>query len=382
MHILKQSTAVDVLIGPFVDSDDGYTAETGLSPSVKLSKNGQALAAKNDATTPVHDADGYYNCELDATDTNTVGTLVLSVVGDATSLPVRHEFQVVEEAIYDSLFAASAAAFDANQRVDVGSWIGNAVTASSGNPDVNVESIDNIDAPATWKASINSECDTALTDYDAVVPADLNDPTAAAIADAVWDEASTGHVDAGKAGAQLWTDIDAILVDTGTTLDGKIDTIDSNVDAILVDTNELQGDWTNGGRLDLIIDAILVDTGTTLDGKVDTIDTNVDAILADTGTDGVKLAASQVVVKKNTALSNFMFLMTDDTNHDPSTGLTVTATRSIDGAAFAACANAVSEVANGMYKINLAAADLNGDVITLRFTAASSDDTLVTILTQ
>ena len=79
--ILKQSTAVDVLIGPFVDSTDGVTAETGLSPtsaSTKLSKNGQALATRNDATTAVHDADGMYNCEFDATDTNTVGTLVLS----------------------------------------------------------------------------------------------------------------------------------------------------------------------------------------------------------------------------------------------------------------------------------------------------------------
>jgi hypothetical protein len=39
-------------------------------------------------------------------------------------------------------------------------------------------------------------------------------PTAAENADAVWDEAATGHTDAGKAGAQLWTDIDAILEDT------------------------------------------------------------------------------------------------------------------------------------------------------------------------
>lgn len=37
---------------------------------------------------------------------------------------------------------------------------------------------------------------------------------AADIADAVWDELSTGHTGAGKAGAQLWTDIDAILADT------------------------------------------------------------------------------------------------------------------------------------------------------------------------
>jgi hypothetical protein len=107
--ILRQSTAVDVLIGPFVDSTDAYTAETGVSPAVKLSKNGQTLGAKNDATTPVHDADGYYNCELDATDTNTVGTLMLTVTGSSTSLPVRHTYQVIEEAVYDELYAGSAA---------------------------------------------------------------------------------------------------------------------------------------------------------------------------------------------------------------------------------------------------------------------------------
>lgn len=106
--ILKQSTAVDVLIGPFVDVTDGASSEVGESPSVKLSKNGQALAAKNDGTTPAHDADGYYNCELDATDTNTVGQLVATIAKSATALPVRHEFYVVEEATYDFLYAAGA----------------------------------------------------------------------------------------------------------------------------------------------------------------------------------------------------------------------------------------------------------------------------------
>lgn len=105
-QILKQSTAVDVLIGPFLDLTDGSTAESAESPSVKLSKNGQALASKNDITTPVHDADGYYNCELDATDTNTVGTLILTVAASANALPVRHEFQVVAANVYDSLYAA------------------------------------------------------------------------------------------------------------------------------------------------------------------------------------------------------------------------------------------------------------------------------------
>jgi hypothetical protein len=110
-QILRQSTAVDVLIGPFVDLTDGATAEEGESPTVLLSKNGQALGAKSDITVPVHDDAGYYNCEFDTTDTNTVGTLILIVEKSATALPVRHEFQVLEEAVYDALFAASAAGY-------------------------------------------------------------------------------------------------------------------------------------------------------------------------------------------------------------------------------------------------------------------------------
>jgi hypothetical protein len=55
--------------------------------------------------------------------------------------------------------------------------------------------------------------------------------------------------------------------------------------AILVDTDELQTDWANGGRLDLILDA------RASQASVDTVDSNVDAVLADTGTDGVAVAA-------------------------------------------------------------------------------------------
>lgn len=76
--------------------------------------------------------------------------------------------------------------------------------------------------------------------------------------------------------------------------------------------------------------------------------------------------------KKNTAYTNYMFLMVDDIDgKTPKTGLTgITCQRSIDGAAFAACANAASEVSSGWYKIDLAATDLNGDEIVLHFTKA------------
>jgi hypothetical protein len=88
-------------------------------------------------------------------------------------------------------------------------------------------------------------------------------------------------------------------------------------------------------------------------------------------------------VKKNTALNNFQFFMRDASNPAiGKTGLTVTATRSIDGGAFAACANAPVEIGNGWYKINLAAADLNGDTIALNFSSSGAVTSVHTIITQ
>jgi hypothetical protein len=92
---------------------------------------------------------------------------------------------------------------------------------------------------------------------------------------------------------------------------------------------------------------------------------------------------TDIQVKKNQALSNFAFLMVSSTDHvTPKTGLTITAQRSIDGAAFASCANAATELSNGIYLINLAAADLNGNVITLLFSGSGADSRYVGIVTQ
>lgn len=67
------------------------------------------------------------------------------------------------------------------------------------------------DSGATQIARVGADSDTLETLSDQV-----DGVSASAIADAVWNELSTGHVSAGKAGQQLWTDMDAILVDTAT----------------------------------------------------------------------------------------------------------------------------------------------------------------------
>lgn len=88
-------------------------------------------------------------------------------------------------------------------------------------------------------------------------------------------------------------------------------------------------------------------------------------------------------IKKNQALAKFMFLMTDSTNHAPATGKTVTVTRSIDGAAFGAGGlSAVTELSDGLYGVDFAAADLNGNVVMLKATAAACDVTFERIITQ
>jgi hypothetical protein len=104
-----------------------------------------------------------------------------------------------------------------------------------------------------------------------------------------------------------------------------------------------------------------------------------------TGSGQVSLSSGRPAIQSNTVknvgLNNFEFVMVNSTTGIPQTGLTVAATRSIDGGSVASCANAVAEVSSGIYKIDLATSDLNGNVITLRFTATGAADRLITVIT-
>lgn len=87
------------------------------------------------------------------------------------------------------------------------------------------------------------------------------------------------------------------------------------------------------------------------------------------------------VIPQNIGLNDFEFPM-QDTSGNPLTGLTVTAKRSIDGASFGLCTNSVVEVGLGWYRINLSAADLNGKVIALNFTATGALPSKATLVTS
>ena len=215
--VIKQSTSIDVAVGPFLDDTDGKTAETGLTltqPDIRLKKNGGAWAQKAAAQTLSHEEAGWYELTLDATDTNTVGQLVVAV-HESGALPVWREFCVVEEAIYDALFGASAAGFDASQRVNVGLWLGSAPNALQlGRVDAYVGAVaSGVIAAASFAANaldaVWSTAARVLTAGTNIVLAKgtgvtgFNDPAASAVADAVWDEALSGHQSAGTTGEAL-----------------------------------------------------------------------------------------------------------------------------------------------------------------------------------
>jgi len=125
-----------------------------------------------------------------------------------------------------------------------------------------------------------------------------------------------------------------------------------------------------------------------------------DALFAAAGVDllnvqaaGMDLAVENqirdsILPTQNAAFNNLMFQFVAASDHvTPVTGATgIAVTRSIDGGAFSAATGSVAEVGNGMYQFDASAADMNGGIITFRFTATGGspgapDDKLITIVT-
>lgn len=107
---LKGNTTVTLKLGPFLDSTDGTTAETALTVSqadVRLSKNGGDFAQKNDTNTATHDELGYYDCQINTTDTNTYGILRV-VVAESGALVVDQSYAVLPEPLFASFFPSAS----------------------------------------------------------------------------------------------------------------------------------------------------------------------------------------------------------------------------------------------------------------------------------
>ena len=111
MWFLRQSTASqEIPLGPFLDSTDGNSQETALSianTDIKLLKTGGTSESSKNSGGATHIAGGRYYAVLDATDTDTIGPMRVSV-HVAGALAVWLDCCVLDEAVFDVMFGTTA----------------------------------------------------------------------------------------------------------------------------------------------------------------------------------------------------------------------------------------------------------------------------------
>lgn len=355
MRLLKQSTAYTLLF-KMISSSDHISLKTAASPVVNISKAGAAFGAAAGTVTEI--ANGWYKVALTTADTNTLGDLAFYITGtgaDDTDFVVQVvAFDTQDSAglglsRIDAAVSSRMATFtlptnfstlviDANGRVDISKWLGAAVNAL-------------IQGKVDGCVSIRS-----------------GTAQAGAATSITLDASASATTDLYKSAVIL------ILAGTGAGQVRECTAYNGGTKVASIAPNWVTN--PDGTSVFLVMPADGVVVGS--DAKaVLSADAHPGAVIPTVTT------VTNLAVKKNQALNAFEFEMIDSADHvSAKTGLTVTAQRSIDGGAYSNCANSVVEVANGTYKIDLAASDLNGNVITLKFTSAGADTTKVTIITQ
>lgn len=114
MLFIRQGATHKVVLGPAVAVANGYVPVTTLTLSgadeaeAILHDNGTVVDISGYTWAAITTADGYYHLTLQSGISNTVGHVTVVVNDDSLILPLRQDFTVLEEAVYDALFAASA----------------------------------------------------------------------------------------------------------------------------------------------------------------------------------------------------------------------------------------------------------------------------------
>lgn len=113
MQFIRQNDTGKISIGPAISISDGYTVVTTLA----LSTADSARAKLGDDTTvdisgytwaATTSMDGEYDLTLQTGVTDTCGPMTILIEDVSLCLPIRREFFIVEEAVYDLYFATDA----------------------------------------------------------------------------------------------------------------------------------------------------------------------------------------------------------------------------------------------------------------------------------
>jgi hypothetical protein len=162
--IVRQSTARTVTVGPVLDAD-GVAVTGGVVGDFKISKNGGAPAALDGSATLTHRHTGHYSLALTATDLDTVGQAEVVIDDTVNACPMK-EITVLEEAVYDALYAASATGM---LPANVTQWGGSAT------PVTNFTTVFSTDFAANYDAT-NDVWKTNVTFYAGVTVTASDDP--------------------------------------------------------------------------------------------------------------------------------------------------------------------------------------------------------------
>lgn len=188
--IARQSTSKTIMVGPVMDAD-GVAVTDGVVGDFKISKNGAAPAALNGSATLTHRHTGFYSLALTASDLDTVGSAQVTIDDTTNACPMAN-LDVIEEAVYDALYAASANTFTgaAGSSKVSGVVLTDTVTTYTGNTPQTGDSFARIGATGSGLTSLA--------------------PSATALSTAVWTSARAGYLDninnATLAGASFPTD--------------------------------------------------------------------------------------------------------------------------------------------------------------------------------
>lgn len=224
MYPLKQATEIDLMV--YIPDDDDGSPVTGLSDgdfTKRISKNAGSFAAWS--TSLAEAEGGFYTCTLSATDTATLGILTCYLSADGAAqqnLQFRVHARIPDNLAYPTTTGRS---------MDVAS--GGEVA---------------IDLSNTYGSL---EKDTDITGF--------NDPAVSSIADAVWDEAKSGHTTSTSFG-DLATDLDSAntaiaAVDTAV---GNLNDFDYSSEEVTVGTNnDKTGYALSAAGVDSILDEVV-----------------------------------------------------------------------------------------------------------------------------
>ena len=211
--------------------------------------------------------------------------------------------------------ALTSSVDDVETKIDTVDTVADAIKAVTDNlPDSGaLSSLATASALSTVDTVVDSILeDTGTTIPGTIATVDTVVDGIKAVTDNLPDSGALSSLATASALATVDGNVDSVLVDTGTTIpatlstiDGKVDTVDTVADAIKAVTDNLPDSGALSSlatasalaTVDGNVDAVLVDTGTTLpatlstiEGKVDTVDTVVDSI-SSTLSSGVTVAS-------------------------------------------------------------------------------------------